>query len=93
MTMGPMLAQSLIFYLVVSTLVAHLTTGAFHEGANRWAVFHFVWLAAWMTYAGGMMWGKIWAGHTWRHTLLCMFDHVFYAAATAGIFAWRWPAA
>jgi len=93
MTMGPMFVQSIVFYLVVSTLVAHLTTGAFHEGAQKWAVFHFVWLATWMTYAAGMMWGKIWAGQTWRHTLLCMVDHVVYAAATAAIFAWRWPTA
>jgi hypothetical protein len=92
-SMGPMFVQSILFYLVVTTLVAHLATATFHEGAPRAYVFHYVWLATWLAYAAGMTWSVIWAGHSWRHTLLCMLDHVVYAAATAGIFAWRWPAA
>lgn len=93
MTMTPMLVQSIVFYLVVSTLVAHLATAACHAGEARGYVFHFVLLASWMSYALGMIWGTIRSGMTWRHTLLCMVDCLVYAAATAGIFAWRWPAA
>ncbi len=92
-TMTPMLVQSIVFYLVVSTLVAWLTTMALPDGAGRGRVFHVVGLATWLAYAAGQTWSVIWIGTSWSHTLRCMFDCILYAAATAGIFAWRWPVA
>ncbi|MSR46213.1 MAG: hypothetical protein EXS13_03965 [Planctomycetes bacterium] len=91
-TMTPMLVQSMLFYLVVSTLVAWLATMALRDGVARGEVFHVVGLATWLAYAAGQIWQVIWIGTSWGHTLRCMFDCLLYAAATGGIFAWRWPA-
>lgn len=92
-SMGPMLLQSIVFYLVVSTLVAHLATAALPAGTPFKFVFHYVAIATWLAYAAGQTWAVIWSGHSWGHTLRCMFDCLVYAAATGALFAWRWPAA
>ncbi len=92
-SMGPALVQSIVFYLLTSTLVAYVATIGLRSGAASMDVFRCVFVTTWLAYAAGGTWASIWSAHAWPHTLRCMADCVVYAAATAALFAWRWPVA
>ena len=89
--MGPMMVQSFIFYLVVSTLVAYVAWHALSPGAEYLAVFRIVGATAMMSYILAMTPESIWFGRPWRTYRLQVLDGIVYGLFTAGIFGWLWP--
>jgi hypothetical protein len=91
MSMGPNLAQSLIYYLVVSSIVGYLAIHALPFGSPYLKVFQVVGTAAWLAYGFGTVSDSIWFSKPWSSTLKQIFDGLLFAMVTAGAFGWRWP--
>lgn len=89
--MGPMMAKSLIFNLVVSLLVAYVAWHALGAGAPYLSVFRVVGATSMMSYILGTVPDSIWFGRPWRTFRLQVLDGVVYGLFTAGIFGWLWP--
>jgi hypothetical protein len=54
-------------------------------------VFRFVGTCAFLGYSMALAQGSIWAGRSWRTTVIAMFDGLVYALFVAGVFGWLWP--
>jgi hypothetical protein len=91
MSMGPMMVQSLIYYLVVSAIVAYVAIHAMPNGASYLHVFQVVGTISWLAYGFGVVPESIWFGRPWSSTFKQIFDALLYALVTAGAFGWRWP--
>ena len=90
-SMGPMMVQSLIFNLVVSTLVAYVAWHALGSGAEYLQVFRIVGATSMMSYVLAVTPDSIWFGRPWRTYRLQVVDAVLYGLVAAGIFGWLWP--
>ena len=91
-SMRPMMVQSLVYYLIVSYLVAYLASSTLPPGTHYLQVFRVVGTAAWLGYGFGMVPESIWFGRPWHSTFKRVADALFYALLTAGTFGWLWPA-
>jgi hypothetical protein len=91
MSMGPMMVQSLIYYLFVSSIVAYLAIHALPSGSSYLKVFQVVGTTAWLAYGFGTVSDSIWFGKPWSSTFKQVFDALLFAMVTAGAFGWRWP--
>jgi len=91
MGMGPMLAQSFVYYLFVSFVVAYLASRTIPHGTAYIYVFRAVGTMAWMAYGFGVIPDSIWFGRPWSETVKNLADGLLYALLTAGVFGWRWP--
>jgi hypothetical protein len=89
--MGPMLVQTIIFYLAVSLVVAYLASRTLPAGASYLSVFRVVGTATWMAHGFAAVHDGIWFGKPWRSVTTHLLDSLVYAVLTAGIFGWRWP--
>ncbi len=94
---GPQsLAKNLTLYflysLVVSWLVAYLTSRTVAPGADYLTVFRVAGTAAWLAYSWALPPLAIWFGRSWSSVLKEMLDGLAYALLTAGFFGWLWPA-
>lgn len=90
-SMGPMMAKSVVFYLVVSILVGYVTWHALGAGAEYLAVFRFAGTTASMAYILATVPDSIWFGRPWGNFGRQAMDGLVFALATAGIFGWLWP--
>lgn len=90
-SMGPMLAQSVVFYLIVSLLVAYVSWHALQPGAEYLAVFRMVGATASMSYILATVPDSIWFGRPWGNFVRQAIDGLVFGLATAGVFAWLWP--
>lgn len=83
----------LIYVLVVSTLVGHVTYGATggHPQDER-VIIHTAGLTAFLAYAAGLWQQTIWFRKPALTSFKATFDGFIYAAATAWIFCVFWPA-
>jgi hypothetical protein len=90
--MGPMLVQSFLFYIIVSTFVAYI---AWHAGlgldATKASIVRLVGTITLMTYGFGVAQESIWFARPWKSYAASLFDAAVYAGVTAGIFGWLWP--
>ena len=89
--MGPMMAKSLVFSLVVSLLVAYVSWHALGAGADDSSVFRIVGATTMMSFILGSVPDSIWFGRPWRNFGMQVIDGVVYGLASAAIFCWLWP--
>lgn len=90
-SMGPMMAKSLVYNLIVSLLVAYVGWHALRAGAEYLAVFRITGAVAMMSYVLASVPESIWFGRPWRTFGMQAIDGVAYGLVTAGIFGWLWP--
>jgi Flp pilus assembly protein TadB len=90
---GPSLAAWFVFSIAVSIFAAYVAGRALGPGADYLAVFRFAGTTALVAYAVGGWQESIWYGRPWGTTVKNTIDGVIYAAITAGVFGWLWPAA
>lgn len=90
--MGKQLGQWIVYCLVISFLVAYVTSTTVPAGSEYLRVFRIAGTVAVLAYAGGAAQGAIWFGHTWTRTAKDALDGLIYGLLTAGIFSWLWPA-
>ncbi|MFQ6004296.1 MAG: hypothetical protein ACE5OQ_02240 [Woeseia sp.] len=91
LAMGKQLVQWAVYCLVVSLLVAYVTSVALPAGAEYLKVFQMSATVAVLAYAGAAPMGAIWFGHTWSRTAKDILDGIIYGLLTAGVFGWLWP--
>lgn len=91
--MGRNMALTFVVMLIVSALVAYLTSQTVMFGADASRVFQISALVALMGYAFGGMPNGIWFGKSGRAFVLDFIDAIAYALITGAVFAWLWPSA
>ena len=91
LAMGKQLTQWFIYCVIVSVLVAYVTSVALISGADYLAVFRVSGTVAVLTYAGAVPIKSIWFGHQWSATAKDALDGLIYGLLTAGVFGWLWP--
>ncbi len=89
--MGKALGQWFLFCIVVTVMVAYLTSLAKGPGAP--GVFRVATTVAFLGYAFSSVTDSIWKTIAWSTTWRFVFDGVLYALATGAVFAALWPAA
>ena len=89
--MGPMLIQSIIFYLVVSYIIAYLASRTLAPGTPYLQVFRVTGTAGWLAYGFATVSDSIWFGRPWSSTFKGLVDALIYGCLTAGMFGWLWP--
>jgi hypothetical protein len=90
-SMVPMMAKSVVFYLIVSTLVAYVSWHALQPGAEYLEVFQIAGATASMSYILATVPDSIWFGRPWGNFARQALDGLIFGLATAGIFGWLWP--
>ena len=91
MGMGGPMAMSVVFYLVVSTLVAYVAGRTMPPGTDYLHVFRVVGAVAWLAYGFGAIPESIWFGRPWSVAIKGLADALLMALVTAGTFGWLWP--
>ncbi len=91
MAMGKQMVQWTAYCLVVSFLVAYVTSVALPAGAEYLAVFRIAGTVAVLSYAGAAPIRSIWFGQQWSATAKDALDGLIYGMLTAGVFGWLWP--
>jgi hypothetical protein len=88
---GKSLLQWFLYSVLVSVLVAYLSSFTLAHGLDYAHVFRFVSTAAFLGYAVYALQDSIWKGIPWSQSLKFVFDGLVYALVTAGAFAAFWP--
>jgi hypothetical protein len=91
MSMGKMMGQVFVFYLVVSFFAAYIASHALWQGAPYLKVFQVVGATTFVAYGMGSFMDSIWFSKSWRATWLNALDALIYCGLTAGTFGWLWP--
>jgi hypothetical protein len=89
--MGKQLGLWLVYCLVISFLVAYVCSFSLRAGAQYLAVFRLAGTVAVLAYAGAVVPGSIWFGHSWSRTFKDILDGLIYGLLTGGVFGWLWP--
>jgi hypothetical protein len=89
--MGKSLGFWFIYLVLVSVVVAYLTSRTVAPGADYLAVFRVAGTSAFLAYGGAVPVGSIWFGQSWSASLKSIIDGLFYGLLTAGTFGWLWP--
>ena len=89
--MGKALGMWFVFTLVVSTMVAYVSSAALPRGTDYLKVFQVAGTVAWLAYAFGQLPSAIWMGKPWSIAAKEVFDGLLYGMVTAGAFGWLWP--
>jgi len=90
-SMGKLLAQQVVYFIVGSALIAYLASLSIVSGADYMVVFRNVFVASFLTYGWAQIPYSIWMGQPWSNCFRYLLDAIIYAAVTAGTFAWLWP--
>lgn len=90
-SMGKPMAQVFVFFLVVSIVVAYVTSRTLDPGAAYLQVFRVAGTTAWIAHGFAQIPESIWFGRPWSATFKGLGDGLLYALLTAGVFGWRWP--
>jgi hypothetical protein len=85
------LVQWFVYSLVVGVFAAYVAGRALQPGAYYLAVFRFVGVTAFASYAIAGWQQSIWWKRSWLATFKNTFDGLVYALLTAGTFGWLWP--
>ncbi len=89
--MGPMMAKSALFNILVALFVAYVCWHTLAPGTEYLKVFRIAGTVAFMTCALGAMPESIWFGRPWKSFGLQVIDATMYALVLGGIFGWLWP--
>lgn len=89
--MGPMMAKSAVYNVVVAIFVAYVAYHTLAPGAEYLEVFRVTGTVAFMACALGAVPDSIWFGKPWKSYFLHAFDGLMYALVMAGLFGWLWP--
>lgn len=85
------LVLTMVFYLIVSTVVAYVASRSLEPGADYLSVFRLTGAVAWLAYGFAVIPDAIWFGRPWSHIAKILADALAYALLTAGVFGWLWP--
>lgn len=88
--MGKNMLATVIFFLVVSFVIAYLAAQVLAPGTEFMKVFQFVGTAGIVTYGSANILNGIWFG---RKMIGDLVDGIAYGLITGAIFAWLWPIA
>jgi len=89
--MGRNMILSVLYYLLMSVVVAYITSRTLSAGTDYLAVFRVTGTVAWLGYGTGIIPDAIWFGRPWSSTFKILFDALIYGLLTAGFFGWLWP--
>jgi len=82
---------TVIFFLIMSTLLAYLGSAALARGATFAQVLQVMGTAGVLTYSFSSIPHDIWFQTKKRQTLTCAIDGIAFGLITGLIFAWLWP--
>jgi hypothetical protein len=88
---GTMMGLWFLFTVVVSASMAWVVGTIVPPGGATHAVFHYVAVIAFLTYAMGAVPLSIWYYRKWSTTFRTAVDSLVYALATGWIFSMLWP--
>lgn len=88
---GTMMGLWFLFAVVVSASVACVVGTIVPPGGDRHAVFHFIAVITFLTYAMGAVPLSIWYNRKWSTTFKYAVDALLSALATGWIFSLMWP--
>lgn len=91
--MGRNMALTILYFFLVSLLVAYVTGQARGTGSDFLAVFQVASTGAILAHVLGGAPGGIWFGKRLRYFITDAIDGLVYAIATGAVFALMWPAA
>ena len=91
--MGRNMALTILYFFIVSLLVAYVTGQARGAGSDFLAVFQVASTCAILAHVLGGAPGGIWFGKRTRYFITDAIDGLAYSLATGAIFALMWPAA
>jgi hypothetical protein len=89
--MGKSLGLWFVYLVLVSVVVAYLTSRTVAPGADYLFVFRVAGTSAFLAYSGAVPVNSIWFGHSWSSTFKSIIDGLIYGLLTAGTFGWLWP--
>lgn len=90
---GTTLGSWFVYCLIVSFVVAYLTSRTVGSGTDYLHVHRVAGTAAFLAWSLGHGSESIWFGRPWRITFKHMIDGLIYALLTGGTFGWLWPGA
>ena len=86
--MGPMMAKSVLYHLIVSIFVAYVASLTLAPGAEYLAVFRITGTVAFMAYALGTVPDSIWFAKPWKSYALHAVDSLVFGLVVGGFFGW-----
>lgn len=86
--MGPMMAKSVVYNLIVSIFVAYVASLTLAPDAEYLAVFRITGTVAFMAYALGTVPDSIWFWKPWRSYALHAADSLVFGLVVGGFFGW-----
>jgi hypothetical protein len=92
MNMGRGLGLWFLYCLIVNGFAGHIAEGAGLMRTDDHRILHTVGLSAFLGYAAALWQGSVWYRRPWLTTFKGTVDGLIYAAVTALIFTWLWPA-
>jgi hypothetical protein len=92
MKMGKNLFHWFLYGILISVFTAYITGISTAAGAEYMDVFRRAGTVAILGYATAPIPDSVWKGVSWKITGKYVFDGILYGLATAGVFAWLWPA-
>ncbi len=88
--MGPMMAKSILSYLVISVFVAYIASHTLPPEAHYLAVFRIVATLGFMSFSFGSISESIWFGRPWSSFWKQSADALVYGCLMGGVFGWLW---
>jgi hypothetical protein len=88
--MGPMMAKSVVYNIVVAVFVAYVAWHTLQPGAEYLAVFRIAGTTTFIACALGVVPEAIWFARPWKSIALHAFDAALYAMVMGGVFGWLW---
>ena len=89
--MGPRVALSFVYYLVIGVMVAYVASRTLAPEADYLTVFRLTGTVAWLAYGTGIIPDAVWFGRPWSTVVKHLIDALAYGLLTAGVFGWLWP--
>ena len=89
--MGPRVALSFVYYLVIGVMVAYVASRTLAPEADYVAVFQLTGTVAWLAYGTGIIPDAVWFGRPWSAVVKHLIDALAYGLLTGGVFGWLWP--
>jgi len=90
-SMAGNLIQWFVYSIIVAIFAAYVAGRALGPGAYYLAVFRFVGVTTFVSYALGGWQESVWYKRPISTSLKNTFDALVYALVTAGTFGWLWP--